>query len=38
MMSATLLGVKPDLVDNLVCVGGVYDIHKKVMIKTNFCS
>ncbi len=29
MMSATLLGVKPDLVDNLVCVGGVYDIHKK---------
>lgn len=29
MMSATLLGVKPNLVDNLVCVGGVYDIHKK---------
>ncbi|RXI24823.1 alpha/beta hydrolase [Aliarcobacter trophiarum] len=29
MMSATLLGVKPDLVNNLVCVGGVYDIHKK---------
>lgn len=29
MMSATLLGVKPDLVDNLVCVGGVYDIHKR---------
>lgn len=29
MMSSTLLGLKPDLVNNLVCVGGVYDIHKK---------
>ena len=35
MMSATLLGVKPDLVDNLVCVGGVYDIHKKVKYDKN---
>lgn len=28
-MGATLLGLKPDLVNNLVCAGGVYDIHKK---------
>lgn len=28
-MGATLLGVEPKLVDNLVCVGGMYDIHKK---------
>lgn len=28
MMSATLLGTKPGLVDNLVCAGGIYDIHK----------
>lgn len=29
MMSATLLGIKEDLVDNLVCMGGIYDIHKR---------
>src|SRR5574344_2862140 len=29
MLSATAIGIKPDLVDNLVCAGGVYDIHKK---------
>lgn len=29
MLSATAIGVKPNLVDNLVCAGGVYDIHKK---------
>ncbi len=30
MLSATAIGLKPNLVDNLVCAGGVYDIHKKV--------
>ncbi len=29
MLSATAIGIKPYLVDNLVCAGGVYDIHKK---------
>ncbi|QKF58713.1 alpha/beta hydrolase family protein [Aliarcobacter lanthieri] len=29
LMSSTLLGLKPNLVDNLVCVGGVYDIHQR---------
>lgn len=29
MLSATSLGFKKDLVDNLLCAGGVYDIHKK---------
>uniref|UniRef100_UPI004047EC1B alpha/beta hydrolase family protein n=1 Tax=Aliarcobacter sp. TaxID=2321116 RepID=UPI004047EC1B len=28
-MGATLMGIKPSLVNNLVCAGGVYDIHKK---------
>lgn len=28
MMGATLTGLKPKLVDNLVCAGGVYDIKK----------
>jgi predicted esterase len=28
-IGATLMGVKPFLVNNLVCAGGVYDIHKK---------
>ena len=27
-MGATLTGVKPDLINNLVCAGGVYDIHE----------
>ncbi|WP_228286330.1 alpha/beta hydrolase family protein [Arcobacter vandammei] len=30
MLSATAIGLKPNLVDNLVCAGGNYDIHKKV--------
>ncbi|RBQ32242.1 alpha/beta hydrolase [Arcobacter sp. FW59] len=29
LMSSTLIGLKSDLVDNLVCVGGIYDIHQK---------
>lgn len=28
MMGATLSGTKPALIDNIVCAGGVYDIHK----------
>lgn len=28
-IGATLMGIKPSLVNNLVCAGGVYDIHKK---------
>ena len=28
MMGATLTGVKPELLDNIVCAGGVYDIKK----------
>lgn len=28
-MGATLTGVKPGLINNLVCAGGVYDIHEK---------
>lgn len=28
-MGATLLGVKPNLVSNLLCAGGSYDVHKK---------
>lgn len=27
-MGATLTGIKPSLINNLVCAGGVYDIHK----------
>ncbi len=30
MLSVTAVGLKPNLVDNLVCAGGIYDIHKKV--------
>lgn len=30
MLSATASGLKANLVDNLVCAGGVYAIHKKV--------
>lgn len=29
MMGATLTGLKPMLIDNLVCAGGVYDIKKE---------
>ena len=29
MMGATLTGLKPALIDNLVCAGGVYDIKKE---------
>ena len=29
MMGATLTGLKPTLIDNLVCAGGVYDIKKE---------
>ncbi|MEZ4692763.1 MAG: alpha/beta fold hydrolase [Aliarcobacter sp.] len=29
MMGATLTGIKPMLVDNIVCAGGVYDIKKE---------
>lgn len=29
MMGATLTGLKPDLINNLVCAGGVYNIHEK---------
>ena len=28
-MGATLSGVKPELINNLVCAGGVYNIHEK---------
>lgn len=28
-MGATLTGVKPELINNLVCAGGVYNIHEK---------
>lgn len=28
MMGATLTGLKPDLINNIVCAGGVYDIKK----------
>ena len=33
MLSATAVGTKPNLVDNLICAGGVYDIHKKTSDK-----
>ncbi|NOX14426.1 MAG: alpha/beta hydrolase [Epsilonproteobacteria bacterium] len=29
MMGATLAGLKPNLISNLFCAGGIYDIHKK---------
>ncbi|MGE0050631.1 MAG: alpha/beta fold hydrolase [Arcobacter sp.] len=29
MMGATLTGVKPDLINNIVCAGGVYNVHEK---------
>lgn len=29
MMGATITGLKPDLINNLVCAGGVYNIHEK---------
>lgn len=29
MMGATLTGLKPDLINNIVCAGGVYDIKKE---------
>jgi predicted esterase len=29
MMGATLVGLKPNLISNLFCAGGIYDIHKR---------
>jgi predicted esterase len=28
-MGATLTGIKPDLINNILCAGGNYDVHKK---------
>jgi len=33
MMGATLAGLKPNLISNLFCAGGIYDIHKKIKAK-----
>lgn len=33
MMGATISGLKPKLIDNLVCAGGIYNIHKKTQQK-----
>mgnify|MGYP000626707066 CR=1 FL=1 len=33
MMGATLTGLKPDLINNIVCAGGVYNIHEKTDVK-----
>ena len=29
MMGATITGLKPDLINNIVCSGGIYNIHEK---------
>lgn len=33
MMGATLTGLKPDLINNILCAGGVYNIHEKTDVK-----
>lgn len=33
MMGATLTGLRPDLINNILCAGGVYNIHEKTKEK-----
>jgi predicted esterase len=33
MMGATLTGLEPELINNIVCAGGVYNIHEKTDVK-----